>query len=324
MRKIEPAFPDVLPLTHQLGALPAAVDGWRLDPVEMRFVRAGVFRQDRVVSRTVPRRPVRLLVHGAVAAAEQGFLARLLDAGCGLVLVPDPSAPEVSIPTPTLAGQVVILVPWVPAFWGGQGVGRLNGWREKGFVAGVVLCLGPSPAPHEAVAEAVAQSAAAGAQFVISLPLAIAPEERHRMYDARAGEMGNGALEDLLFHTDLARLAVELEREASRACLGLGMPESIPGPATSLVGASACFAANQLTLWARRLDLLDGVASTGWQLRRAARALLASRREPEALLVEDNLRVIPGFNPWVEAFARSCWARAGEPYEAVLARWIAG
>jgi hypothetical protein len=84
------------------------------------------------------------------------------------------------------------------------------------------------------------------------------------------------------------------------------------------------FAASaQLLLWARRLDLLDGVSSAGWQLRRAAQALLASRRDPQALVAEDNLRVIPGFTPWVEAFARSTWSGAGEPFDEVLARWIA-
>ena len=65
------------------------------------------------------------------------------------------------------------------------------------------------------------------------------------------------------------------------------------------------------------------MSSAGWQLRRAAQALLASRRDPQALVAEDNLRVIPGFNPWVEAFARSAWAGSGEPFEEVLARWVA-
>jgi len=33
--------------------------------------------------------------------------------------------------------------------------------------------------------------------------------------------------------------------------------------------------------------------------------------------------VIPGFTPWVEAFARSAWSGGGEPFDEVMARWIA-
>ena len=116
---------------------------------------------------------------------------------------------------------------------------------------------------------------------------------------------------------------MELEREASRACRRLGLAESLPGPATSLTPRRTFAASAQLLLWARRLDLLEGVNSSGWQLRRAAQALLASRRDPDALIAEDNLRVIPGFTPWVEAFSRSAWSGSGEPFDEVLARWVA-
>ena len=52
-------------------------------------------------------------------------------------------------------------------------------------------------------------------------------------------------------------------------------------------------------------------------------ALRLGRRDPQALVAEDNLRVIPGFTPWVEAFARSAWGGSGAPFDDVLARWIA-
>ena len=90
-----------------------------------------------------------------------------------------------------------------------------------------------------------------------------------------------------------------------------------------MVTAETAWAAGQLLLWARRLDILDEISSNGWQLRRAARALLASRRPPRALVNEDNLRVIPGFTPWVESFARTCWDGHGEPFDGIRGRWLA-
>jgi len=162
-----------------------------------------------------------------------------------------------------------------------------------------------------------------GYQFVVSMPLALPPRDRHRAYDRFGGENGNGELEDLLFHSDLAGLAVELERETARLCRRVGLAEGLPGPATGATPADAFAASAALLLWARRLDLLDGVGSLGWQLRRAARALLASGRDPNELVAEDNLRIVPGFTPWVESFARALWDGAGEPFEGSRARWLA-
>jgi hypothetical protein len=173
------------------------------------------------------------------------------------------------------------------------------------------------------VAAAVARAHRAGASFVVAAPLVLTPEDRHRAYDAAAGEQGDGALEDLLFHTDLGVLMTEIERETTRCCLGLGLSEVLPGPSTSLDTSGAFAAGAALLLWARRLDLLDGVNSSGWQLRRAARALLASGRDSSQLVAEDNLRIVPGFNPWVEAFARSLWCGEGPPFDEYLERWIA-
>ncbi len=325
MRRIDAVFPDLLPLSHRLGPPPLAADDGAavLDPVEMRLVRSGDARPRPVADRTVPRRPLRVLVHAATVARDGPFLEALVRAGSGLLVTLDGPLAPAALPEPAVRGQVVVLGEWVPPFWGGAPLAPLAGFAERGFPAGVLLGLGPAPEPLAQVRRAVAEAGAAGAAFVVAAPFAVPAEDRHRAYDARAGEVGDGELEDLLFHTDLGQLAAELEREASRECLRLGMPETLPGPATSVTPQAAFTAGAQLLLWARRLDLLDGVSSAGWQLRRAAQALLASRREPAALVAEDNLRVIPGFTPWVEAFARSAWSGRGEPFDDVLARWIA-
>lgn len=325
MRRIEPALPDLLPLTHRLGPPPGVPHGRDvgLDPVEMRLVRQAARARRGPGDRTVPKRPVRVLLHASVARQEAEFLARLLGAGCGVLLVLDEVLGPKGLPSPSFDGQMVVLVPWLPVFWGGVPVPRLKPWRSHGVAAGVLVCLVPSPDPFEQVNGAVEEAKAAGASFVLGSPLSVPPEERHRVYDGRAGEGGDEELENLLFHTDLTQLAVELEREASRACRRAGLAEGLPGPATALTPQRTFAASARLLLWARRLDLLDGVSSAGWQLRRAAQALLASRRDAQALLAEDNLRVIPGFTPWVEAFARSTWSGAGEPFDEALARWLA-
>ncbi|MFI5143384.1 MAG: hypothetical protein ACHQHM_05085 [Thermoanaerobaculales bacterium] len=325
MRRIDPAFPDLLPLSHRLGPVPAPADeaGVTLDPVEMRLVHGGGARLRTASDRSVPRRPVRLLVHAATASHELVFISELLRTGCGVALVLDTELAPERFPAPAFPAQVVVLAPWLPELWGGKALPQLTGWRDRGVTAGVLLALGPSLDPQREVEAGVGAAAEAGAAFIVASPLAVPPEDRHRIYDRHAGEAGDGTLENLLFHTDLGALGVELERAASRASRRLGLPEWLLGPATSLVGREPFVAAAKLLLWARRLDLLEGVGSAGWQLRRAAQALLASRRDPQALVAEDNLRVVPGFNPWVEAFARAAWSGSGEPFESVLARWLA-
>lgn len=322
MRRIEPAFPDLLPITHRLGALPAGTDRI-LDPIEMRLVRPFPAREPERGERSLPRRPVRLLAHAATACANADYFAAIIAGGSGVVVMLDAECRPGELPAAHQPGRVAVLAPWLPELWGGRRVPELGEWRSSGASAGVLLCLAPVPRVREAIWAAVESAAEGGAEFVLAMPLGLPAEDRHRVYDEHAGEHGDGELEDLLFHTDLAALALELEREASRAALRFGLREGLPGPATSIAGPELSAASNALLLWARRLDLLDGVGSAGWQLRRAARALLATGRDPRELLVEDNLRIVPGFNPWVEAFARALWSGQGEPFDAFLSRWVA-
>jgi len=310
----------MLPVSHRLGGIPSR-PGVLLDPVEMRLAWGVAPERPGDHDRTLSRRPVRLLVHAAVARSDAEQLARLLAAGCGVVLVLDDELRPDEVPTATVSGQVVAVAPWLPPLWAERPLPDLAPWRERGVAAGALLALGPLQRPEDEIAAAVDEAVRASAAFAMALPLVVPAEERHRLYDAQGGEAGDRELEDLLFHTDQVQAAARLERLASRACDAARLPQSLPGPATAGVSGEIVAATCALLLWARRMDLLDGVSSTGWQLRRAAHALLASGRQPRPLLLEDNLRVIPGFTPWVEAFARSLWAGGGPPFDEVAGRW---
>lgn len=322
MQRIEPAYPDLLPISHRLGALASVGPGPSIDPVDMRLRYADSPLAPAQPDRSVPRRPFSFLLHAGTARDEAGQVSKLLDAGCGAVVVLDGRLDPAELPAGGTKSQVVVLAPWFPELFGGSGLGDLAAWRASGYRAGVLLALAPCPGPRRRVEEAVADAARAGAEFVLAAPLCLPAEERHRAYDRHSGEEGDGELEDLLFHSDLARLTLELEQAASRAARRNGLGEGLPGPATSLVPGETVWASGQLLLWARRLDALDAMGSPGWQLRRASRALLASRQLPRTLLDEDNLRVVPGFNPWVEAFARGVWGGGGAPFDEALSRWL--
>jgi len=323
VQRIEPAFPDLLPVAHRLGPAPRPGGEARLDPVDMRLVRRVPKAPRRRGERVVPRRPVPLLAHALQVRERREFVAELVGGGCGLLVVLDGALEPRELPAPQLPGQLVVLRPWMPRLWGGERLVDPTPWRRRGATAGVLIGLGPAPRVRGELARAVRRARELGYQFVVSMPLALPPRDRHKAYDRFAGENGNGELEDLLFHSDLAALAVELEQETARLCRRVGLAEGLPGPATGATPADAFAASASLLLWARRLDLLDGVGSLGWQLRRAARALLASGRDPGELVSEDNLRIVPGFTPWVESFARALWDGAGEPFEGSRARWLA-
>lgn len=324
MQRIDPALPDLLPIEYRLGLPPEPLGTTPVfDPVEARLLWTGQVRRPADGEHGIPRRIGRFLVHAAVAGERAEQVSELLAAGFGALVVLDgPLAPS-DLPALGFPGQIIVVAPWFPCFWGGSGIADLGLWRQAGIEAGVLVGLGPTPRVKADVADAIVSAQAAGAGFVVPWPIGLTAQERHCAYDRDAGERGDGLLEDLLFHTDLAALAMDMERELTRLARRLGLGEGLPGPATSQLQSRTAAAVGQLLLWARRLDLLDGVSSTGWQLRRAAQALMAARRDPAALVADDNLRIIPGFAPWVEAFARSLWANQGDPFDEILARWVA-
>lgn len=324
MKRIDPAFPDLLPLTHRLGRFPASREGSRLDPVEMRLLLGEPPDQAPVRKLAAPRRPTRVMAHAAVVREQRELVEELLGAGHGLLLVLDQELLPSEIPAPMLDGQVAVVAPWWPAFWGGRGLVAMLEWQRDGFPCGILVAFAPSIGGGAEVQEAVVAAASAGATFVVVGPLAVAPEVRHQVYDRFAGDGGDTELENLLFHSDWGRLTLATEMAVSRTCREIRLAEGLQGPATAAADAVTFGVASGMLLWARRLDLLDGVTSQGWQLRRAAHALLASGRGAFALMAEDNLRVIPGFTPWVEAFSRALLHGAGMPLDEVRGRWLCG
>ncbi len=324
MRRIEPSYPDLLPVHYRLGTVPPPAAGARLDPVTMRLVWPEHGQDQRLHDGSGVRRPVQLLVHARTVATQRETLAALLAAGCGVLLLLDEELSPSDVPERCVAGQVVVAAPWLPELWHGRPIQPLGPWNEAGMPAGVFLGLAPVEDPAAAVARGVTAAREAGATFLVAIPVCVPPLDRRRLLEDRFGTEGDEGLEDLFFHCDLGELTLAMERGASRLAHVAGLAEHLPGPATSLLAGETFAAAAALLLWARRLDILDGVASVGWQLRRAAQALMASRQDVAALLREDNLRVIPGFEPWVEAFARSLWAGEGQPFDEVRRRWLVG
>jgi len=321
VRRVEPAFPDLLPITHRLGGVPLGEGGLALDPVRMNLVReVGTERSGGDAH--PPRRPVRFLVHAAVARARVRFFARLLEAGCGAVVILDsPLEPE-DLPDPLGPEQITVMNLWLAPLWGCLPTLSLERFRQAGFATGTLVALAPDLPLRETMAQAVRAAKASGATFVVLAPLFLSGEEKHAALERAFGEEGNGAFEDLLFHTEPSELGKTLEVHGSALVREAGLGEGLIGPATSLCKASCYARACALLLWARRLDLLDGVSSQGWRLRRAAQALLVSGRDPLELMEEDNLRLVPGFDPWVEAFARTLWAGEGDPFASIWVRWL--
>lgn len=320
MRRIDPTYPDLLPFTHQLGHVPLGPQGVALDLVGMRLVREAL--PATAGDAHVPRRPLRTLVYGSILKSRRRAVERLLGAGCGVLVVADEALDPEDVPTPLAAEQVTLVNLWLSPFWGSLPMVSLAAFREAGFATGTLVALTPQLRMQETMTQALAAARESGAQFVLLAPLSLTGEDKHLAYEAAFGEEGNGAFEDLLFHSDPVEVAKSLEVHASAVAREMGLREGLAGPSTSLCRASCFAAACSLLLWARRLDLLDGVASQGWRLRRAAQALLVSGRDPFELMEEDNLRLVPGFDGWVEAFARSLWSREGEPFASLWLRWL--
>lgn len=321
MHRVEPSYPDLLPVSHRLGGVPLPETGVALDPVTMRLLRQPL-RPAAAGDAHPPRRPQRVLVHAAVAASRQRALARLLEAGCGVVLLLDsPLSPE-DLPAPLDSQQVTVLNVYLSPFWGQVPFLSLESFRRAGFAVGSLLALAAQLPLRAAMEQAVGAAKEAGAQFVVFAPLFLSGEEKHQAYERAAGPDGHSQLEDLLFHTEPGEVAKTLEVHGSLVARRAQLREGLLGPGTSACQASCFAAACSLLLWARRMDLLDGVASQGWRLRRAAQALLVSGRDPWQLMEEDNLRLVPGFDAWVEAFARTLWAQEGEPFSGLWMRWV--
>ena len=154
------------------------------------------------------RRPHRSAAPGAGAACTPGAPARSAtssgascEGGCGALVVLDGALALKDLPAPTLEGQVVVLAPWLPAFWGGRPLPDLKPWRKRGVAAGVLLCLGPSAKPFDQVNRGIDEAKEAGAAFVLPQPaLAAAGGQAPRLRPPRGRGRRRGAGEPSLPH----------------------------------------------------------------------------------------------------------------------------
>jgi hypothetical protein len=320
VRRIEPAYPDLFAVTHVLR--PGYLPGKRvkLDPV-----RLGVVWEDAPVrilpaEGSVPREPVRAMVFAAVAADRQPIFHRLLERGSYAMVILDD--PEITPSDLGLDGsgenpRVTILVPILP-YPLSDGLQLPEAWSD--FLWGAVLGLFPFPGAATEVKRRIEQLKTAGARFAVTAPLLLTPKDRHRILDGCEGTGVEEELENALFHADVSRGLHALERTAGITLHDVGMDPFVPCMVASNHEPNAVRTAAVLRLWARRLDQCHEESSWGWRLRRAATALDHLSYDPATLAMEDNLRIIPGFDPWVESFTRAVWY-GGEPLNEAWRMW---
>lgn len=320
MRRIEPAYPDLLPSTHVVR--PGYLPGNRvsLDPIRMGIVWEDAPRRILPANISVPRHPVRAIAFARVARERPAVLHRLLERGSSVLLVLDTLEIEPEdlgleeldcdglltvamavLPSP-LSNDLALPEKWLAARWG------------------VVLGLFPFPGAEGEIERRIERLQKAGASFVLSAPLFLTPKDRHRILDGCDGSGIEDRLENCLFHGDPTGGLQALERHAGITLDAVGIDPVIATLVPQQHHPKAVRTAQLLRLWARRLDQIHEESSRGWRLRRAATALEPLQIDPETLAAEDNLRVIPGFDPWVESFTRALWD-GGEPVESAWRRW---
>ncbi len=323
MRRVEPAFPDLLPVTHLLR--PGYLPGGRvfLDPLRMGVVWPNAPRRILPAEGSLPRTPVRALAFGRVAVRREGAVRHLLEAGSSVLLVLDEvdiRPPDVGLDGDGEDHRVTAVLPILPGPLA-AGLRRPEGWDHRPW--GAIVGLFPFPGAEAELERTLEWLEGAGATFVVTAPLLLTPRDRHRILDGLDGSGDMEQMENCLFHADVSRGLLALERRAGVTIRRLGLEPVIPCPAPAGAHPVATRTAALLRLWARRLDQCFEESSWGWRLRRAARAMEVLRHDPMQLAEEDNLRVVPGFEPWVEGFTRSLWF-GGEPVESVWTRWSRG
>lgn len=320
MRRIEPAYPDLLPVTHVVRPGYLHSDRVELDPIRMAIVWNDAPRRILPVNGSVPRDPVQAIIFARVALKRTDILEKLLDRGSSVLLVLD--EPQV---TPSDLGlgryqenlRLTPLLPVLPKHLS-NGAGSMKAW--KGYSWGAMLGLFPLPGAGDAIERRVKNLGRSGATFVAAAPLLLTPKDRHRILDTFQDSKNEDRMENALFHADVSRGLHALERRAGIAIREAGMKAFIDGSSPDGRNASALTTAARLRLWARRLDQSHEESSWGWRLRRAASALEHLQNDPEVLASENNLRVIPGFDPWVVEFTEALW-HGGEPLTTAWSNW---
>lgn len=323
MRRVEPAFPDLLPVSHVLR--PGYLPGGRvfLDPIRMGVVWPNAPRRILPAQGAIPKSSVRALAFGRVAVRRPGAVEEMLEAGSSVLLMLDQEGIQpanVGLDPETENTRVTVAFPLLQGPLAGKRPSP-DGWESWGW--GAILGLFPFPGAEAELEHTLEWLAAAGASFVITAPLLLTPKDRHRILDGLDGSGLMEQMENCLFHADVSRGLLALERRAGVTIRRLGLEPVIPTMVTAGPHPVAVRTAALLRLWARRLDQCFEESSWGWRLRRAARAIEVLKRDPMEMAAEDNLRVVPGFEPWVEGFTRSLWF-GGEPVESVWTRWTRG
>lgn len=320
MDRAEPAFPDLLAVTHLVrpGCLPGPSVG--LDPLRMGVVwpdapARPLPREDRV-----PRAPCRVMTFCRTAAERPRVLVDALRNGCTALLVVDdgPPSPEDLGLDREHMNRLTLVSPVLPSPLD-SGLTVPEGWGDAPW--GAVLGLFPFPGAAAELERNLERVAESGGSFAVTAPLLLTPRDRHRIFDGCDGSGLMDDLEDCLFHRDVGGALMELERQSAVTGRRLGLSPAITTLVPAGADPEAVRTAAVLRVWARRLDQSDEESSWGWRLRRAARAVDALPRDPKQLAGEDNLRIIPGFDAWVEGFTRAVWF-GGEPLESTWARWV--
>ena len=320
MRRIEPAYPDLFPVTHLVR--PGYLPGPRvaLDPIRMSVVWEQAPRRVLPAEGSVPRDPVRAIVFARVARDRNDVFLRLLERGSSALLVmDDPSITPKDLGLDGFSNdlRLTVLLPVLP-FPLSDGIRIPSAWRKARW--GAVLGLFPFPGAADEVERRITHLKKAGAGFAVAAPLLLTAKDRHRILDGCEGTGIEDELENCLFHADVSRGLHALERLAGVSLHAVDMDPVLPCLVPRHHNARAVRTAAQLRLWARRLDQCHEESSWGWRLRRAAAALDQLPNDPETLAVEDNLRIVPGFDPWVESFTKAIW-HGGEPLDSAWSRW---
>ncbi|HSO22133.1 MAG TPA: hypothetical protein VLT81_04445 [Chondromyces sp.] len=320
MRRIEPAYPDLFPVTHVLrpGYLPGKKVA--LDPIKLGVVWEDAPARVLPAEGSAPREPVRAIVFARVAAQRKETFLRFLERGGYALLVLDDleiTPDDLGLASLDEKPRVTMLLPILP-YPLSHGLHFPAAWRDNGW--GAVLGLFPFPGAAAEVERRIEKLKAAGATFAVTAPLLLTPKDRHRILDGCEGTGVEDELENALFHADVSRGLHALERTVGVALHSAGMDPFVPCMVPAGYDVNAVRTAAVLRLWARRLDQCHEESSWGWRLRRAATALDRLPNDPATLAMEDNLRIIPGFDPWVESFTRAVW-NGGEPLDSAWQLW---
>jgi len=320
VRRIEPAYPDLLPVTHVLR--PGYLPGKKvtLDPIKLGVVWEDAPVRILPAEGSIPREPVRAMIFARVAVQRRDILHRFLErGGFALVVLDDPDITPSDLGLDGLdeAPRVTMVLPILP-YPLSEGLQIPAAWHSS--LWGAVLGLFPFPGAAAEVERRIEQLKTSGARFAVTAPLLLTPKDRHRILDGCEGTGVEAELENALFHADVSRGLHALERTAGVTLHNVGMDPFVPCMVPAGAEPNAVKTAAVLRLWARRLDQCHEEASRGWRLRRAASALDRLPNDPATLAMEDNLRIIPGFDPWVESFTRAVWY-GGEPLDAAWHLW---